>query len=173
MSKQFGQDVIDSLSVLEAVTPTLHQDLWPRLAEIFPMMTLALQSRYAIIRQSAARSFATVCDVMTSEAMRYVIENVMPLLGDPLVLFNRQGAAELIYRQSIPFLSFLLCAHVVVDIVQKLDIKALPYVIFLVVPVLGRMSDSDDEIRSTATNTFASLVKMVPLEVCLRQSLII
>ena len=51
------------------------------------------------------------------------------------------------------------------DIVQKLDIKALPYVIFLIVPVLGRMSDPDDDIRSTATNTFASLVKMVPLEV--------
>ena len=51
------------------------------------------------------------------------------------------------------------------DIVQKLDIKALPYVIFLIVPVLGRMSDPNDDIRSTATNTFASLVKMVPLEV--------
>jgi len=35
----------------------------------------------------------------------------------------------------------------------------------MVVPVLGRMTDSDDEIRSTATNTFASLVKMIPLEV--------
>jgi hypothetical protein len=52
------------------------------------------------------------------------------------------------------------------DIVQRLDIKALPYVIFMIVPVLGRMSDSDDDIRSTSTNTFASLVKMVPLEVC-------
>jgi hypothetical protein len=52
------------------------------------------------------------------------------------------------------------------DIVQKLDVKALPYIIFLVVPILGRMSDSDDDIRSTATNTFASLVKTVPLEVC-------
>lgn len=51
------------------------------------------------------------------------------------------------------------------DIVEKLDVKALPYVIFLIVPVLGRMSDPDDSIRSTATNTFASLVKMVPLEV--------
>jgi len=27
------------------------------------------------------------------------------------------------------------------------------------------MSDPDDDIRSTATNTFASLVKMIPLEV--------
>lgn len=47
---------------------------------------------------------------------------------------------------------------------QRLDIKVLPYVIFLVVPILGRMSDANDEIRATATNTFASLVKMVPLE---------
>ena len=46
------------------------------------------------------------------------------------------------------------------DIVQKLDIKALPYVIFMIVPVLGRMSDSDDDIRSTATNTFASLARL-------------
>ena len=57
------------------------------------------------------------------------------------------------------------------DIVQKLDIKALPYVIFLIVPVLGRMSDPNDDIRSTATNTFASLVKMVPLEVSCELSL--
>ncbi|KAH7890001.1 hypothetical protein F5I97DRAFT_1849278 [Phlebopus sp. FC_14] len=147
IDKQCGQDVIDSLSVLEAVVPTLSSELWPKLADLFPAMTLALRSRYAIIRQSAARCFATVCDVMTSNAMRFVIEQLVPLLGDAVVLSNRQGAAEAIYH-----------------IVQKLDIKTLPYVIFLVVPILGRMSDSDDDIRSTATNTFASLVKMVPLE---------
>ncbi|ESK94301.1 tbp associated factor [Moniliophthora roreri MCA 2997] len=147
MEKQFGQDVIDSLSVLEAVAPTLHEDLWPKVSETFPMLLLALRSKFAIIRQSAARCFATICDIMTAEAMRFVIENVVPLLGDALSLENRQGAAELIYH-----------------IVQRLDIKALPYVIFMVVPVLGRMSDNNDDIRSTATNTFASLVKMVPLE---------
>ncbi|KAF8654075.1 hypothetical protein AX16_003608 [Volvariella volvacea WC 439] len=147
IERQFGQDVIDSLSVLEAVVPTLHEKLWTKLLDTFSMLSLALRSKFAIIRQSAARCFATICDVMTTKAMRFVIENVIPLLGDPLVLSSRQGATELIYH-----------------IVQKLDIKALPYVIFLVVPVLGRMSDSDEAIRSTATNTFASLVKMVPLE---------
>ena len=40
----------------------------------------------------------------------------------------------------------------------------LPYVIFLVVPVLGRMSDSDNDVRLIATTTFATLVKLVPLE---------
>lgn len=51
------------------------------------------------------------------------------------------------------------------DVVDLLDVKILPYVIFLVVPVLGRMSDSDDDVRLLATRTFATLVKLVPLEV--------
>ncbi len=166
IEKQFGQDVIDSLSVLEAVVPTLHEDVWPRLAELFPMILLALRSKFAIIRQVASRCMATICDVMTSPAMRYVIEHAVPLLGDPVSLTNRQGATELLYRMSLIYVGiYVLILRL--DIVRKVDLKALPYVIFLVVPVLGRMSDSDDDIRSTATNTFASLVKMVPLEVSL------
>jgi len=147
ISKSLGQDVIDSLSVLEAVLPTLHDELRHNLPDLFPMLNLTLRSRFAIIRQSTARCFATICGVMTMESMLYVVEKILPFIGDSVNLANRQGATELIYH-----------------IVQKLDVKALPYIIFLVVPILGRMSDSDDDIRSTATNTFASLVKMVPLE---------
>lgn len=98
MDKQYGQDVVDSLSVLEAVVPTFHADLWPKLAELFPAINMALRSRYAIIRQAAARCFATICNVMTSDAMRFVIEKIIPLLGDAIVLSNRQGAAEVVYR---------------------------------------------------------------------------
>jgi len=103
IERQHGQDVVDSLSVLAAVIPTFHEDIWPKLHQIFPMMHLALSSKFAIIRQAAAQCFATVCDVMTSEAMRYVIEKIIPLLQDPLVLANRQGATELIYRQPSRF----------------------------------------------------------------------
>lgn len=99
IEKQYGQDVIDSLSVLEAVAPTFDPGLWPRLVEVLPTLDLALRSRFAIIRQAAARCFATICHVMTAESMRYVVENIVPLLGDPLVLANRQGATELIYRE--------------------------------------------------------------------------
>ncbi|KZV70640.1 SNF2 superfamily chromatin remodeling protein [Peniophora sp. CONT] len=147
IEKQHGQDVIDSLSVLEAVIPTLHADLWAKVNELFPAVGRALRSKFAIIRQAAARCFAAMCDVMTVSAMHFVIDEILPYLGDTTVSANRQGACELVY-----------------NVVQRLDYKALPYVIFLVVPILGRMSDPDDDIRSTATNTFATLVKMVPLE---------
>lgn len=104
MEKHFGQDVIDSLSVLEAAVPTFHPELWPKIAETFPMMHLALQSKFAIIRQCAARCFATICEVITADAMLFVIEQVVPTIGDSLILANRQGATELIYRKFLNFL---------------------------------------------------------------------
>lgn len=99
IEKQSGQDIIDSLSVLEAVVPTFHQDLWPKFRELFPMISLALRSRFAIIRQCSARCFAAMCDVITLDAMNFVIEVVVPFLGDTSNLPNRQGATELIYRK--------------------------------------------------------------------------
>lgn len=59
----------------------------------------------------------------------------------------------------------LVGPFLVTEIVKTLDAKALPYVLFLIVPILGRMSDPDDDVRLLSTSTFAALVKMVPLEV--------
>jgi TATA-binding protein-associated factor len=52
----------------------------------------------------------------------------------------------------------------ITDLINVMEDDILPYVIFLIVPVLGRMSDSDNDIRLIATTTFATLVKLVPLE---------
>lgn len=49
-------------------------------------------------------------------------------------------------------------------LIHVMEDGILPYVIFLVVPVLGRMSDSDNDVRLLATTSFATLVKLVPLE---------
>ena len=97
IEKQHGQDVIDSLSVLEAVVPTLHSDLWAKVCDLFPAVGRALRSKFAIIRQAAARCFAAMCDVMTVNAMHFVIDEILPYIGDTTVLANRQGACELVY----------------------------------------------------------------------------
>ena len=99
MDKQTGQDVIDSLSVLRVTATALHEGLRYRLVELLPKLSLALRSRFAIIRQCTARCFATICNVITAEAMKYVIEHVIPYLGDSKTTVNRQGVIELIYRE--------------------------------------------------------------------------
>lgn len=50
-------------------------------------------------------------------------------------------------------------------IMEQLDVDIVPYIVLLVVPVLGRMSDPSDSIRFMATQCFATLIRLLPLEV--------
>jgi TATA-binding protein-associated factor len=165
-----GQNVLDCLTVLPAVVPSIHPSLRHRIAPLFATLATAARSKFPVVRQSVSRCYASLCEVMPSEGLMQVVRDVVPILGDPLNSDHRRGAIEVISRQYYLSpralnITGLLTRDGGADIVQRLDIQILPYVIFLVVPVLGRMSDSDDDVRLMATNTFASLIKLVPLEV--------
>ena len=49
-----------------------------------------------------------------------------------------------------------------------MGLEALCYVVLLVMPVLGRMSDQQEDVRLMASRCFASLVTLMPLEVGIR-----
>lgn len=51
---------------------------------------------------------------------------------------------------------------------EQLDVGIVPYIVLLVVPVLGRMSDQTDSVRFMATQCFATLIRLMPLEVSRR-----
>ncbi|KAH0537137.1 TATA-binding protein-associated factor mot1 [Glutinoglossum americanum] len=142
-----GQAVVDSLSTIRALVPTFHPDLYPFIVTLLPLVVKALQSSLSVFRYSAAKCFATICSVITVKGMTMLVESVLPLVNNALDLRCRQGAIECIYH-----------------LIHVMEGDILPYVIFLIVPVLGRMSDSDNDVRLIATTTFATLVKLVPLE---------
>ena len=143
---ELGQEVVDGLSILRALVPNIHPALHPFVIELMPLVVKGLRSRLSVFRYAAAKCFATICSVLRIEGMTSLVEHVLPLSSSD-DLHYRQGTIELIYH----------LIHVMED-------SILPYVIFLIVPVLGRMSDSDNDIRLIATTTFATLVKLVPLE---------
>ncbi|KAI7889175.1 uncharacterized protein EV154DRAFT_515638 [Mucor mucedo] len=144
---QLGQEVIDSLTILTMVVPYLSEGLWEQMGEIVPYICRSLQSCYAVIRSVSARCLAAIANVITTKTMQVIVDNVLPQLSNPLNPYHRQGASELVYH-----------------LVQLLDTKILPYTIFLIVPILGRMSDVDEAVRLICTNCFALLIKLVPLE---------
>lgn len=141
-----GQEAVDSLSILRAMVPTLHPDLYSFTKDLMGLVAKALRSPLSVFRYAAAKCFATICSVLRVEGMTMLVEQILPHSGAD-DLHYRQGVIELIYH----------LIHVMED-------SILPYVIFLIVPVLGLMSDSDNDIRLIATTTFATLVKLVPLE---------
>ncbi|KAK9453555.1 hypothetical protein V1511DRAFT_489822 [Dipodascopsis uninucleata] len=142
-----GQEIVDGLSVIRALLPNLHTDLLDSFVEYFHLILSALQSTFSILRYAAAKCFATICSTMKIKGMTFLIENVLPMISNALELRHRQGAVECIYH-----------------LVHVMDVDILPYTVFLIVPILGRMSDSDNDIRLLATTTFAALIKLVPLE---------
>jgi TATA-binding protein-associated factor len=144
---QTGQDIIDGLSTLRALAPTLDRGLHSWIIDLMPVVANALRNKLSVIRYSAAKCFATLCSVITVEGMTMLVENVLPGISNALDVHHRQGAVECIYH-----------------LMHVMEERILPYVIFLIVPVLGRMSDSNDDVRLLATTSFASLVKLVPLE---------
>lgn len=143
-----AQELLDSLTVLDALCAVAPSVVLPRLMEVLPKVIISIQSKFAVVRYVAVRCLVTICDSFTQEAMKSVVLEVIPFIADPSSTARRRGATELI-----------------AGIIDRLDIRILPYITFLVVPVLGRMTDSDEETRVLATRTFASLVKLVPLEV--------
>lgn len=142
-----AQEVVDGMSQLRALLPKFHPDLYPAIIDLFPLIIKALQSTFSVLRYAAAKCFATICSVIRIEGMTTLVEKVLPMIGNALDLNCRQGAVECVYH-----------------LIHVMEEDILPYVVFLIVPILGRMSDSDNDVRLISTTTFATLVKLVPLE---------
>lgn len=145
-----SQEVMDSLTVLDALVAQVPAKLEAEVAQLIDSVLVALQSQFAVIRYVAVRCMSTFCNVLTQESMKIVVTSVLSFIADPKAVSRRRGGIQLL-----------------ADIVDRLDIRILPYIIFLVVPVLGRMTDPDEEVRILATRTFALMIKLVPLEVSL------
>lgn len=143
---EFGQEVVDGLAILRALVPTLHSGLHSFVEEMMPLVGKALRSPMSVFRYSAAKCFATICSILRIEGMTLLVEDILPFASSDNLPY-RQGAIELVYH-----------------LISVMEDSILPYVIFLLVPVLGRMSDTDNDVRLIATTTFATLVKLVPLE---------
>jgi TATA-binding protein-associated factor len=101
----------------------------------------------SVVRYLAALALTSLGRTLGVPAMSEIIYEALPLVNDSINDLNRQGSVELIYH--------------LVDIMQE---GVLPYLVFLIVPLLGRMSDSNEDVRFISTNVFAQLVKLSPLE---------
>lgn len=148
LDSRVGQSLVDSLGILRALYQYMDATLQTGdIIPCFPNILKLLKSEYAVLRYSAARTFADLAKITDVTVMTFVIEKILPLMNNAGSTVDRQGATELIYHLSI-----------------SMGTDILPYVIFLIVPLLGRMSDSNTDVRSLATSTFASIIKLVPLE---------
>lgn len=142
-----GQGLIDNMVVVKALIPYLASGLQMKVCDVFDNLRNALLGKYSVIRFVAAKCFATLCANLPTPAISYLVRHVIPSVSDGTNICARQGAIE--------------CIH---HLMLTMGEKVLPYIVFFIVPVLGRMSDVDPQVRMIAATTFASIIKLVPLE---------
>ncbi|CCE64687.1 hypothetical protein TPHA_0I01830 [Tetrapisispora phaffii CBS 4417] len=143
-----GQILVDALGILRVLYKYMSKEIQTtQISLLYPNILLLLKSEFSVLRYSAARTFADLSKISAVSIMTFIIERVLPLMNNAGNTTEREGATELIYHLAI-----------------TMDTDILPYVIFLIVPLLGRMSDANRDIRNLATSTFASIIKLVPLE---------
>ncbi|XP_054284779.1 TATA-binding protein-associated factor 172-like [Macrosteles quadrilineatus] len=142
-----AEDLVSSMQVLEVVSPSLHSTLLPQVLPVLDQLCELLQHPYKAVRHMSARCVATLSALDTPRVMEVLVTRVVPLLDAADCVTRRQGATEC-----------LAC------VAEKLQLNIVPYIVLLVVPLLGRMSDQDSSVRLLATHTFAALIQLMPLE---------
>ena len=95
-----------------------------------------------------SRCLGMLCKLHTTVTMEFILEHVIAMLELDASVPSRQGAMEA-----------LMC------VVNALSVDVVPYIVLLIVPVLGRMSDQNASVRLMASQCFATLIKLLPLEV--------
>jgi len=140
--------IMDALQVTSAVVPHLHRSLHSKVVEeLLPLVFDFAKHPHQGVRTCFAQCLATICKTVTHPTMHQVLERVLPMLGDVENVESRMGATEALH-----------------SIITTIGGEILPYIVFLVVPILGRMSDSNEKIRKVITFCFATLIKLMPLE---------
>uniref|UniRef100_A0AAG5D4I1 TATA-binding protein-associated factor 172 n=1 Tax=Anopheles atroparvus TaxID=41427 RepID=A0AAG5D4I1_ANOAO len=140
-------DFMTSLQLLEVAAPFLDASLHDELFKLLPKLCLLLRHPLKAVRHMVGRCLGTLASVDTATVMTMVINDVVPLLSCIENVIKRQGSAEAI-----------AC------IVNRLQFEIVPYVVLLVVPLLGRMSDPDQSVRLVSTHCFATLIQLMPLD---------
>ncbi|KAG7175040.1 TATA-binding protein-associated factor 172-like [Homarus americanus] len=147
LTPETSQEAVNWFQLLEVVVPALHTHLVAQLETKLHLLDHWLYHPYCAVRHMATRVMGALACVLTVPTLTYVVESIVPALGAIDNDGKRQGAVECIYA-----------------VIDRLGFSVVPYIVLLIVPLLGRMSDPDNSVRHMATYCFATLIRLLPLE---------
>lgn len=149
VTQESAQASIRALEILGVLGSNLCIELMPWLLDTLKLVLTALGCPCMAVRFKAAHCIAALAaaPTLTVSVMQAVLDTLLKRLGDTTNDYSRQGSSEALYH-----------------IVNSLDLAVIPYIVLLVRPILGRMSDFDSNVRTIVSSTFAVLVRLMPLE---------
>ncbi|XP_053957908.1 TATA-binding protein-associated factor 172 [Anastrepha ludens] len=149
-------DLMTSLQLIEISAPHFinfssanlpKEGVFNRLFDLLPHFSVLITHPLKAVRHMVARCIAALATADIMHTMHFVLDVLLGMLAEIDNVIKRQGAMESIER-----------------VVDKLQLRIVPYIVLLVVPLLGCMSDPDESVRLLSTHCFATLVQLMPLD---------
>ncbi|KAJ7534695.1 hypothetical protein O6H91_13G105700 [Diphasiastrum complanatum] len=140
------QTLINNLQLIRSIAPVLDKTLHSYMLALLPAIFGCIRHRHAAVRLTASRCLTAMAKAYTEPVMSAVLAKAVPMLEDTTCVEARQGAGMLV--------TFL---------VGGLGADLVAYAPLLIVPLLGCMSDSNQVVRQSVTQSFAALVPLLPL----------
>ncbi|XP_041978415.1 TATA-binding protein-associated factor 172 [Aricia agestis] len=147
VSVEVAEETVSRLQVLEAVAGNIGSGLWPRLLAALPAALRLTRAPHTATRHMAARALAALAAREPQKVLPVLLPELIEALTELSSERVRCGAAETLAR-----------------IVDTLRLQVVPYIVLLVVPLLGRMSDHNEAVRTMSTRCFATLIQLMPLD---------
>ncbi|XP_077975893.1 TATA-binding protein-associated factor 172-like isoform X2 [Styela clava] len=146
-SEEKLRDKMLSLLIVEALAPVVNTDVAKmKVLSLLPQMFNLVWTSYSSVRYVCSRCLSVLAKRFPSEVMTKLVGEFLPSI-DSSDLYKRMGIIELVS-----------------NIIDCLKTEILPYTVLLIVPLLGRMSDHNTQVRLIATQCFASLIQYLPVE---------
>ena len=150
VNNDLGSAIVDGLAVFRQLIPFIGAEKLKQMnlnEDVLPHLLLLLKSKMAILRFSSSMVLSVLAKEVPTILIPFITDNVLPMLNNAGNVTYRLGAIELIKH-----ITFYMSTDI------------LPFVVFFIVPLLGRMSDSVSDVRNLAAKTFATVIKLIPLE---------
>lgn len=139
--------LLTAMLVTRTIVDALESSQRLQIAKLLPSVIQMCASTRKSLGLEAGMCLADVVLHMPSLGMDTVIRLLVPLLQKEGDIMRRRNAAAALRM-----------------VVDRLDAKIIPYAAFLVVPMMVRMVDQDEEVRDAAAGVFGTLVRLMPLE---------
>ncbi|CAL4082492.1 unnamed protein product, partial [Meganyctiphanes norvegica] len=144
---ELAQETVNWLQLMEVMVPALHPALVSELEGRLGLMEQWIYHSYSAVRHMAGRVLGVLSKALTVVTVSWVVVAVLPVLEEMNCGLRREGAIEAVYQ-----------------VISKLGLEIVPYIVLLIVPLLGGMSDPQISVRLLSTQCFATLIRLLPLE---------
>ncbi|XP_074027518.1 histone acetyltransferase 1 isoform X2 [Leptinotarsa decemlineata] len=162
-----AEKLLWALQVLEVTCTSLHKSLLPDvMSKCLTRFCVLLSHPYRAVRHLASRCLATFAKLDSVKVIELVVSTVLPKLGATDCEIDRYMTVNVIVVSIFSVTTSFRqgAVEAIACIVDELKFDIIPYVVLLVVPLLGRMSDQNMCVRLMGTHSFATLVQLMPLE---------